>query len=35
MRGRRAVNNELETMWKETVIALFKALPQHTPGETD
>jgi hypothetical protein len=29
------VNNELETMWKETVIALFKALPQHTPGETD
>jgi hypothetical protein len=28
------MNKELESMWKEVVIAYFKAIPQHLPGGT-
>jgi hypothetical protein len=27
------VNDELERMWKEAVVALFKVLSQHLPEE--
>jgi hypothetical protein len=29
------MNNELERMWKEAIIALFKVLSWHLPGETE
>jgi hypothetical protein len=32
---RMIVNNELESMWKEAVMAQFKVLSRHLPGGTD
>jgi hypothetical protein len=32
---RMIVNNELERMWKETVVAQFKVLSRHLPGGTE
>jgi hypothetical protein len=32
---RMTVNNELERMWKEAVMAKFKVLSQHLPGRTE
>jgi hypothetical protein len=29
------MNNELERVWKETVIAVFKVLFRHLPGGTE
>jgi hypothetical protein len=29
------VDDELERMWKEAVVAEFKVLPRHLPGETE
>jgi hypothetical protein len=29
------INNELETIWKEAVIAYFKVVSRHLPGRTD
>jgi hypothetical protein len=29
------INNKLERTWKEAVIAQFKVLTQHLPGETE
>jgi hypothetical protein len=29
------VNNELERIWKETVVVQFKILPQHLPEMTE
>jgi hypothetical protein len=29
------VNDELERMWKEVVVACFKVLPQHLPEGTE
>jgi hypothetical protein len=28
-------DDELKTMWKEAVVAQFKALSRHSPGETE
>jgi hypothetical protein len=32
---RLLINNELERVWKEAVLALLQVLPQHLPGGTD
>jgi len=29
------VNDELEGMWKETIVAYFKVLSRHLPGGTE
>jgi hypothetical protein len=29
------VNDELERMWKEAVVALFKVLSRHLPGGSE
>jgi hypothetical protein len=29
------MNNEIESMWKEAVVAKFKILPRHSSEETE
>jgi hypothetical protein len=29
------MNNELETMWKENIVAYIKVLPLHLSGQTE
>jgi hypothetical protein len=31
----RLINNELERMWKEAIVAKFKVLSRHLPGGTE